>query len=268
MRAPQRAGRTTVARIRQRLSDREIAVLQDVERFRYLSARQIEDLHFYDHASPLTGARTCRRVLRRLTKSTILWQLDRHIGGVRAGSASFVYGVAPLGYRVLHGDEGARVRRHESSATYLDHTLAVAQIAVDLHCQGRTDDLEVVDIQTEPTCWRRFSLGLEGVQELKPDLYAALRTGEYEYHWFVEVDLSTHSAAAAVRKCRLYQNYWATGKEQDRVGVFPRVLLVAYTGRRVALLRRTLDGARGLNLDLFSVTESSGALDHLVGCAS
>lgn len=268
MRAPQRAGRAIVAQASQQLSERELAVLENVERFRYLSARQIEDLLFFDHASPLTGARTCRRVLRRLTKATALWRLDRRIGGVRAGSSSFVYGLAPLGYRVLHRDEGARVRRREPSLEFLDHTLAIAQIAVDLHCRARTDESEVLDIQTEPACWRKSTVGLEGVQVLKPDLYVALRSGEFDYHWFVEVDCSTHSAAAVVRKCWLYQRYWATGIEQDRSGLFPQMLLVAPTQRRAGLLQRDILAARGLNSELFVVTHVAGALEHLTGCVS
>jgi len=268
MRAPQRAGPAIVRRTRKHLSHREMAVLESVDRFRYLTARQIEDLLFFDHATALTGARTCRKVLGRLTRATILWRLDRRIGGVRAGSSSFVYGLAPFGYRILHQDEDARVRRREPSEAFLDHTLAVAQVAIDLHKRSRSSDLEIIDIQTEPACWRRFTLGLEGVQILKPDLFVSLRSGEFEYHWFIEMDLSTHSVAAVVRKRWLYHGYWSTGIEQDRSALFPQVLFIAPTDSRVQRLLRGIAAARGLNTDLFAVTDSASALDHLMGCAS
>lgn len=268
MRAPQRAGQAVARRTRKQLSQRELAVLENVELFRYLTARQIEDLVFHDHATQLTGARTCRKVLRRLTAASILWRLDRRIGGVRAGSSSFVYGVAPLGYRILHHEGDARVRRREPSIAFLDHTLATAQLVVDLRVLARTSDLKVVVAQTEPTCWRKFTLGLEGVQTLKPDLFLSLHAGDFEYRWFVELDLATHSVAAVVRKCALYHRYWSTGIEQDGGGIFPQVLLVAPSEKRAGRIRQGITSTRNLNADLFAVCDTSVALQQLVGGAS
>ena len=268
MRAPLRAGRATAARCRHRLSHRELAVLASVNSFRYLSARQIEELHFFDHATPLTGARTCRRVLERLTRAGVLWRLERRIGGVRAGSASFVYALGPLGHRVLDDGVGGRVRRREPSLEFLDHTLAIAQIAVGLQRLARRGSISHVAIEPEPSCWRRFTAGLEGAQTLKPDLSVSLKAGDYEYHWFVEVDLSTHSAAAVVRKCRVYHSYWATSIEQERLDLFPKVLFVAPVARRASLLERTIASAPHLNAELFAVTTSAGAVECLTGATS
>jgi hypothetical protein len=228
----------------------------------------VEELHFFDHATSLSGARTCRRVLERLTNAGALWRLDRRIGGVRAGSASFVYALAPLGHRLLHDGEGSRIRRHEPSAEFLDHTLAIAQVGVDLHCRAHQGDIELIDIQPEPACWRRFSVGLEGRQTLKPDLSVALKAGDYEYHWFIEIDLATHSAMAVLRKCALYQRYWASGSEQDRSGLFPKVLFITPNARRAGLLGRTIAAARQLNASLFAVTTNTEALSLLTGAAS
>jgi len=268
MRGPHRAGQAVVRRTRQRLSDRELAVIESVEHFRYLSARQIEELLFHDHATPLTGARTCRKVLGRLTEASILWRLERRIGGVRAGSSSYVYAVAPFGHRILHDEGDARVHRHEPSAAFLDHTLAVAQVVVSLHAHSRANDLELIEVQTEPACWRRFTHGLEGTQTLKPDLYLSLRSGDFEYQWFVEVDLATHSIASVVRKCWVYHRYWATGIEQDRSGLFPQMLLIAPSEQRAHRVSQGITSARGLNTELFAVTDAVTALNHLVGCSS
>jgi hypothetical protein len=243
-------------------------VIESVERFHYLSARQIEELLFNGHATPLTGARTCRKVLARLTEASILWRLERRIGGVRAGSSSYVYGVAPLGYRILHHEGEARMRRYEPSAAFLDHTLAVAQVVADLHALSRASDLEVEEVQAEPACWRTFTLGLEGVQTLKPDLYLSLRSGDFEYQWFVEVDLATHSIASVVRKCWVYHRYWASGIEQDRSGLFPQMLLIAPSERRAHRVWQGIASARGLNSELFAVADAATALDHLAGCSS
>ena len=267
MTARHRAGRGIASHTRRSLSERELAVLASVERYRFLTARQIEDLHSYEHASVVTGARSCRRVLERLTRHGLLWRLERRIGGINAGSASYVYTLGTLGYRVLHGQ--SRSGRHrEPSVEFLDHTLSVAQLAGDLHRLARSAPVELIEVEPEPGCWRTFSNGLAGNQILKPDLSVVLRADEYEYGWFVEIDRATHSAAAVLRKCRLYQSYWSTGVEQDRNGLFPQVLLVAPTERRQALLARTLEQAGQLNVELFAITTTDKALATLVGEAS
>jgi hypothetical protein len=266
--ASQRAGRAVVVRHRRQLSERDMRVIDSIDRYRYMSARQIEELHFFDHATPLTGARACRRVLERLTTADVLRRLDRRIGGTWAGSVSYIYALAPLGYRLLHSARRRRVRRREPSAEFLDHSLAVAQLAVDLQNQARDGRIDLIDIEPEPDCWRKFTAGMEGAQILKPDLSVALRASDYEYHWFVEVDLSTHSAAAVVRKCQMYNRYWATGIEQDRSGVFPRVLYVTPNARRAGVLERAIHGARHLSVKLFAVTTAADAMKCLMGAAS
>lgn len=264
MTALQRAGRAKAARARGHMSERELEVLRSVERFRFLSARQIEELVFYEHASPLTGARICRRVLERLTRDDLLRRLDRRIGGLHAGSAAYVYRLGPVGHRVLH-EESMPGRLREPSEESLVHALEVAQVAVDLRAEERRKEVEIVETEPEPGCWRRFSLGLEGSRLLKPDLSVVLRCGEYEYHWFVEVDRATHSAASVVRKCDLYQRYWATGIEQDRTGLFPQVLFVTPGARRKSLLERAMYQARRLHGELFAVCTADEAVAALTG---
>ena len=269
MQAPLRGGRTPVVHGKAQLSERELAVLVSVDRYKHLSAKQIEELHFFDHATSLTGARTCRRVLARLTGAGILWRLERRIGGMRAGSVSYVYGLTPLGRRIILRGEGARIRRREPSDEFLDHTLAIAQLAVDLYCLARSEsDIDLLEVEPEPHCWRSFTAGLEGTETLKPDLSLALKAGDYDYHWFVEVDRATHSAAAVLRKCRQYQRYWQAGIEQERSGLFPRVLFVAPTERRAGMLERAIKTARHLNHELFAVTTTGDALDFLTGVTS
>ncbi len=249
--------------VRQTLSERDEAIIRSVEDYRYMSSGQLELLHFSDQASQPTAARTCRRVLSRLTKLGLLWQLERRIGGVRAGSASYVYGLGALGYRILH--EGSPPRQNEPSTQFLDHTLAITGLAVDLHVQERSGSLELLEVATEPKCWRPFTVGLESSETLKPDLFVSLRSGGYEYHWFVEVDLATHSAASVLRKCAIYQKYWQTGIEQDRSGVFPKVLWVTPYTRRQALIRRSISASRQLHPDLFQVCSREAAVACLTG---
>lgn len=267
MTASPRAGRSKAAHARHLISERELEVLRSVERFRFLSARQIEGLVFFEHASPLTAARICRRVLERLTRGGLLRRLERRIGGVNAGSASYVYRLGAVGYRVIH-EESMRGRLKEPSEESLDHTLEVAQLAVDLHCIGRGEDVELIEAEPEPGCWRGLSLGLEGTQLLKPDLSVVLRSREYEYHWFVEIDRATHSAASVVRKCQLYQRYWNSGIEQDSSGLFPQVLFITPGTRRQLLLKQKIERAARLKAELFLVCTVDKALETLTGEAS
>ncbi len=264
MTASQRAGRSKASHARRLISERELEVLRGVERYRFLSARQIEGLVFFDHASPLTAARICRRILERLTSGRLLRRLERRIGGINAGSASYVYRLGAVGYRLLH-EESMRGRLKEPSEESLDHTLEVAQLAVELHRVERGEDVELVEAEPEPGCWRRFALGLEGARLLKPDLSVVLRNGEYEYHWFVEVDRATHSAASVVRKCQLYQSYWSTSIEQDSSGLFPQVLFVTPGTRRKSLLKQKIEQAVRLKAELFLVCTADEALETLTG---
>lgn len=245
------------------LSERDLAIVADVERYRYLSSRQIERLHFADHASDTTASRACRLVLKRLTKQDALRRLERRIGGVRAGSSSFVYALGPLGQRLLHEDERGRYRYLEPSTDFLEHTLEVAELVVGLKGAARKSAIELIGVESEPQCWRSFSRGLSGREVLKPDLALTIGRGEYEYRWYVEIDLATHSPAAIVRKCHTYRNYWATGTEQERHEVFPKVLILVPHERRAALLRRAIAGARDLKGDLFAVELIEQGLVHI-----
>ena len=185
MTRPARTGRRQLGALKEELPEHDLAVVHSVASLRFLTAQQIEALHFTDHATPLTGARICRRVLERLVRHRVLVRLDRRIGGIRAGSASFVYSLGPVGSRLLQGGDGRR-RMREPSQTFLEHTLAVAQLVVDLRAAHDAQAIELLHIETEPTCWRPVRSGLAGSESLKPDLFVALVRGEYEYRWFVE----------------------------------------------------------------------------------
>lgn len=264
MSAPQRLGRIALARLREFFSEREIAVLASVNRYRYLTARQLEALHFFDHATPLTGARTCRRVLERLTKAKALDRLERRIGGVRAGSSSFVYTLSPLGHRLLHRDESSRKRHREPSAHFLDHTLTVTQFAVDLTISARTSAIENLKIEAEPDCWRTYSKGLAGNENLRPDLHVAFSVGAYEHAWFVEIDLASEGIAAIGRKLRSYHSYWSSGIEQERTGMFPRVLWAAPDPQRVARIKQIITRTSRLNPALFEATTIDAAVGRVM----
>jgi hypothetical protein len=142
---------------------------------------------------------------------------------------------------------------------FVDHVLAVSQLAVDLHRLAREGRCELLSIEAEPACWRAFSKGMAGGETLKPDLYVALGVGEWESHWFCEVDRGTESSTAILRKCRAYQAYWASGAGQEAGGVFPRVLWIAPSERRAQAIVRAIRTSSHLERDLFRVTTAREA---------
>jgi Replication-relaxation len=264
MSRPVRPGSRQLRRLREELAERDIGVLQSVATLRFLTARQIEDLHFADHATSLTAARVCRRVLERLTSDRLLGRLDRRVGGIRAGSASFVYCLCPAGDRVIR-DGQVRRRAREPSRTFLDHTLAVAQVVVDLTAAARRGEIEVLRLETEPACWRTVQASIAGDDRLKPDLFVALAVGDYEYRWFVEVDRGTESIATLIRKSRLYDSYYRTGHEQHEYGVFPQVIWLVDTERRLSQLKEALGRDGRLAQGLFLVVPAGDAVKVLSG---
>jgi hypothetical protein len=255
-----RVGRVGVLALRQRLSDRDRQILELVGLLRLLRAPQIQTVLFPDerHASPATAARCCRRVLERLTRERLLVRLERRVGGVRAGSASFIYALGSLGQRVLD-QGGPRRRLSEPSERFVDHTLAVAEFFVRLCVQGRAGACELLEWQSEPGCWREV-ITLGGRVILRPDLFVVLGVGDYELRWFVEIDRGSEHLPAITRKCRLYHSYYKGGSEQRRYRVFPRVLWVVPDERRAERLRAMIAADRRLTSDLFRVTTSERAL--------
>jgi len=256
----QRMTRLSVVALRERLSDRDLQILDDVSRLRLMRARHLEALHFPAdrHANATTAARRCRRVLERLTRDRLLVRLERRIGGVRAGSASFVYTLSPLGQRVLdHG--GARRRLLEPSERFVDHTLAVADFFVEIAAAAGARRWELLEWQSEPTCWREV-VTLGGRVVLRPDLFVVLGVGEYELRWFVEIDRGSEHGPAVRRKCRLHHSYYKSGQEQRQHRVSPRVLWVVPDERRVVRLEELISNDPRLTADLFRVATKRDAL--------
>ncbi|WP_375431017.1 replication-relaxation family protein [uncultured Friedmanniella sp.] len=244
--------------VRDGLSSRDQLVLASLDQHPYLITAQLQRLHFASHATDGAAGRVCRRVLKRLAGLRIIEHLDRRVGGVRAGSASYVWRIGPVGDRLLRltHNEGGRLRRKEPSLRYLEHCLLAAETHIRLLEAGQRGELEVIRVEAEPTCWRSY-LGpgaARGV--LKPDLYAvtAAPGGAYEDHWFIEVDRATESIPTLLGKCVQYEQYRRAGVEQQAQGVFPRVLWLLPSQQRRQGLAEALGRARTLDRNLHRLT--------------
>jgi Replication-relaxation len=252
--------------LREQLSRRDHAIIRQVAELRLMSARQIQAIHFraLEHQNELAATRARQRVLARLIRERLLTRLERRVGGVRAGSAGFIFALGPIGQRLLTL-EGARRRAYEPTLRFVDHTLAIAQLVVDMMVASRQGHFDLLACQAEPRCWREFA-GLGGRRVLRPDVLVALGVGEYELRWFVEVDRSTESLPTVRRKCQLYAEYYQSGQEQAaQGGVFPRVCWVVPDERRAERVRRAIGRDGTLPAGLFVVTSAPRAVDVLRG---
>ena len=223
----QRIQPSDVEAVSDRLSERDWAILRSVAEHKFLTTRQIADLYFADHA-PAACERIARRTLTRLRCLRLLGALERHIGGLGAGSEGLVHYVDVVGDQLLHGHSGRRARRfHEPSRRFVRHQLAIADSRLALIQADRQRHLELVECALEPASWRRFR-GIGGARlTLKADLYVEIATtpdGDFVNAWFVEVDLGTESITTLLKKCRDYEAYRRTGIEQEEGGGFPLVV--------------------------------------------
>lgn len=269
-RGAKRVGRRRLESIERDLSGREQAILTDLSRFRFLTTGQVQTLHFHHHATNQAAARICRRVLERLQRLRVIEHLDRRIGGIRAGSASYVWRVGLVGDRLARAQQGdgSRGRRKEPSTRHLDHTLAVADCYCRLVHAARSGKLELLTVAPEPSSWRRY-LAVGGTAEtLKPDLFAVTASQDYEDHWFIELDRSTESLPTIVRKCAQYEQYRRTGREQADGGVFPIVVWVVPDDYRTGQVQHAISLSRGLDPQLYRVITADRFLEAITGGVS
>ena len=246
----------------ERLSPRDLAVLDDLERFRLLTSRQIQRLHFAvgtEHATISAATRATQRALTKLESYGVLARLQHRVGGVRHGSQGIVWQLTSIGSRIQQERSGDHNRHRYSEPTtlFVDHTLAVAEVGVQVHELERAGRIEVVELTTEPDNWRTFLGQHAQAVTLKPDLSLITASEDYEDHWFIEVDRDTEHLPKVLTKCAVYARYAATGFEQQTRGVFPRVLWLTPTQTRATGIRRAITDAGTLPADIFLVRASA-----------
>jgi hypothetical protein len=245
-----------VTALLERLSERDLAVLDSVRTYRLLTTAHIRRLHFaHGHASLGAASGATMRVLTRLEGHSLIARLGRRIGGVRAGSSGITWQLGSTGENLLCRRHGETKRRRyvEPSSAFVAHTLAVAELAVQLRELTDARAIELVELEVEPQCWRSF-VGPHGTPEwLKPDLYAVTASGEFEDHWFLEADRATEHPPEVVRKAKVYQRYAAAGTHQARHGLFPAVAWIVPDAARQKALTTALSADKAVQPDLFRV---------------
>lgn len=259
-----------VQKLELHLTDRDIRILEDLEQFRLLTTRQIQRLHLPakplgSHVTISAATRGTTRILNRLEDLDAIERLERRIGGLKHGSALTIWHIGGAGERYLRARRGdtARRRYHQPNAPFIAHTLAIAEVATALREQVSVGRFELLELASEPACWRAFTGPGGQVLTLKPDLFAITADARTETHSFIEIDLDTEHPSAVVRKCRLYQQYFRTGIEQQAQGLFPAIVWIVPTMKRARTLQEAIAADRTLDPHLFWVIPSEQALAQL-----
>ncbi len=178
-----------------RLSPRDSAIVQTVQRYRLVSARQVERLFFADGSERSRGIRK-RRTMARLVKWGEVKRLERPVGGWSGGSEGFIY--QPTGSKLRIADP---------------HTLDIAELFVRLvEAERKTsrgevpgevlhphNSIKLLAFDPEPFCHVQL-----GQLELKPDAFVRLKTPDGTSRFFVEVDRGTEWRTQLGQKMRRY----------------------------------------------------------------
>ena len=252
------------------LSERDQAVLEAIAEHRFFTTKQVERLLFANHSTPDSGARCCRRMLAKLERWGLIERPIRRVGGLQAGSAASIWMLSSAGQRLrnLRAGRGAIGRVRKPGERFIRHYLAIGDAHLELVTTARTGLVELLSVQIEPACWRSYS-SLAGSREtLKPDLFAVTGSGEYEDHWFIEIDRATESLPVLIRQCQQYETYRRSGVEQAAGGVFPRVIWVVPDDTRAVRLREAIASTRSLDGDLCIVTTPEAFAQVITGGAA
>jgi hypothetical protein len=258
-----RVGARRLDEIAQALSVQDMTVLRSIGELHYLTTRHVQRLHF-DHSTrnSLAAARAASRCLERLHSIQLVDRLERRVGGVRAGSASYVVGISPIGARLL--EASTRRRSREPSRLHLDHVMQVSELVVQLHEAKRQHRVDLITADVEPVCWRPFVAphGARGL--LKPDARVAVAIDEVERHWFVEVDRGSEHAPVLRRKMQTYVDAWRAGVEQADTP-FPQVLWLVPDERRGDAIEAALSRMPALPPGMTAIATFGNAVSVICG---
>jgi hypothetical protein len=279
------------------LQERDVALLQDLWHYRWLTTGQLELLRGSD---PDPGHRFVSRLTltRRLKLLFHHRYVQRIARPLAKGSLEPVYILDGEGAKALrrrHGEiDGRRVAARSPSQqpkpAALEHLLAVNQFRVSLTvaCRERAsrgstraeDSSQDVPALVRLLNWKSSDEVKFAIQRtergertrtvtLIPDGFFTLRSRGQRQFFFLEVDLGSEPKKTLVDKCRSYYAYWQGGGFADdfslpqQVGF--RVLFVAPSAKR----RETIEAAvRSLAVgrSLFLTTEERHvAPEYLLG---
>lgn len=249
-----------VAWVADRLSVRDWAVMETVNRLHLVTGRQLERLHFGELAGRSRTV-TRSRALARLVAWRVLVPLPRRVGGAGRGSTVSVYALDTAGSRLLTERLNQKVvqskvrRPGAPGERFVRHILSTSELYVSLVEAERAGQFQLRTFQAEPAAW--WPNGLSGW--LKPDAFLVVSNGKVDYLWWVEVDLGTESLPTVAHKLRTYVDFVNRGQAGPR-GAIPRVLVSVPDERRRTALMGEIARLSVLAGELFQVVTHEAAV--------
>lgn len=223
------------------ISDRDWQVLRFIHESRFVTGPQLVRMIWQASDREASPARAGRRALRRLIDWRVLEALPRQVGGRRTGSDQLIYTLGRAGTRLLEAN-GTRCGRPElPGLLHLTHTLATTELVVQLHEAHRAGEIELIEAQQEPVCWRSYTGPALSRRTLKPDLFLRIGAGDQEDRWMIEVDQATESRRALTRKLAQHLEYYRAGTEHQASGTHPRILWTTPDTTRAEQLQALID---------------------------
>jgi hypothetical protein len=270
---PHRVSHKKLTTTADNLSERDRNILWTIHRFRYLTTGQILRLYFCDATTDTAALRAANRCLLKLKTHGLIATLARRIGGARSGSSAFIWNLTAAGLRLLHltvtgdianGDKSTymsdnalpvRKRIIEPTRGFLNHTLSVAEIYVQVTSVCRKYSLELLRAEPEPHCWRVYEDRSGKSVTLKPDLFILTATAEYEDSYFFESDLATEAPSRLIEKCHRYTDCHrsAMARKSTQAEVFPYVVFLVPDRKRQDSIRRRISEECSQTMELFLV---------------
>ena len=252
------------------LSIQEGQVLKFLLKAKYVTTKQLARLYFTDSVSSSTALRRANLTTKKLNEKDYIGHLDRRIGGVRAGSGSFVWTISTKGLKWLkHFKPSLAITRqnhYEPTWHHLEHTLAISEIYVQLTELKNMHLVQSIDkFQFEPSCWRGWLDNYAGRMILKPDCYIEISLDNYLYNYFVEVDKNSESLARVINKSKQYIRYYNLNIEQKETGVFPLVLWVVPDEKRKLAIEQRIQKELQDYWELFQVITLDDFKDFMAG---
>ena len=255
------------------LQVRDIAIFDDLVRYRFLDRKQIQSLHF---PSDTTG-RATRRRLHELAEAGYIDRLSLLYAHPVSGSPAAVFQLSRRGYAFLaehHGNEELRVAPTENvlphllphwlalSDTHIMIDQAVARQAV-VTFGGWINEYDVVnkDEQSPEKRYCLYTLIRESPRLVcAPDAAFVLTAGSYSRVYYLEQDRATSGVQQlASAKTRGYAALSGLGLHSRHFSgaVLPsfRVLLITTSRKRRDNLRAAIQSKAGADLWWFASTD-------------
>jgi hypothetical protein len=225
------------------LQDRDLALLEDLWRYRALTTSQLEQLRVSDpnpdlrFVSRLTLTRRLKllfhgKYVRRLARPSI------------TGMQEPVYLLDSEGAKSLslkHGEVTVRAPSQMPKLAALEHILSINQFRVSLTATCAANPLEILGWQTSDEA--KFRVAARKVT-LIPDAGFTVKTANLKLFYFLEVDLGSEPSRILTEKCQSYYAFWQSGEFAQKYFCTPnvgfRVLFVAPTEKRAATILKSI----------------------------